>query len=99
MMAPNGSKKSSDFDVTMGSFDGAEVCELVGLYLLSQLQHLDINEGLYRDDGLAVRKLSPQNTESMKKEIRKIFKQHDLNITIEANKKIPSTSWISPSNY
>ena len=23
------------FDVTMGSFDGAEVCELVGLYLLS----------------------------------------------------------------
>ena len=46
----------------MGSFDGAEVCELVGLYLLSQLQHLDMNVGLYRDDGLAVTKLSPQNT-------------------------------------
>ena len=30
-------KKSSDFDVTMGSFDGAEVCELVGLHLLPQL--------------------------------------------------------------
>ena len=31
-------KKESDlFDVTMGSFDGAEVCELVGLYLLDQL--------------------------------------------------------------
>ena len=27
-------KKSSDFDVTMGSFDGTQVCELVGLYLL-----------------------------------------------------------------
>ena len=25
------------FDVTMGSFDGAEVCELVGLYLLSEI--------------------------------------------------------------
>ena len=25
------------FDVTMGSFDGAETCQLVGLYLLSQL--------------------------------------------------------------
>ena len=25
------------FDVTMGSFDGAETCELVGLYLLSKL--------------------------------------------------------------
>ena len=22
-----------DFDVTMGTFDGAEVCELVGLYI------------------------------------------------------------------
>ena len=30
------------------------MCELVGLYLLSQLQRLDINVGLYRDDGLAV---------------------------------------------
>ena len=68
-------KKASDFDVAMGSFDGAEVCELVGLYLLSQLQHLDMNVGLYRDDGLAVTKLSPQNTERMKKEICKIFKQ------------------------
>ena len=29
-------KKSgdSDFDVTMGSFDGAELCELVGLFIL-----------------------------------------------------------------
>ena len=26
------------FDVTMGSFDGAEVCELVGIYLLSQMK-------------------------------------------------------------
>ena len=23
----------AEFDVTMGSFDGAEVCELIGLYL------------------------------------------------------------------
>ena len=46
-------KKSSGFDVTMGIFDGAEVCELVGLYLLSQLQHLAMNVGLCRDDGIA----------------------------------------------
>ena len=79
-------KKSSDFNVTMGSFDGAEVCELVGLYLPSQLQHLDVDVGLYRDDGLAVPKLSPQNTERMKKEICKIFKQNDYSITIAAKK-------------
>ena len=39
----------------MGSFDGAEVCELVGLYLLDKLSKLlgKDNIGLYRDDGLA----------------------------------------------
>ena len=47
-------KKSSNFNVTMGSFDGAKICKLVlGLFLHSQLQHLDITIGLYRDDGLA----------------------------------------------
>ena len=28
----------SAFDVTMGSFDGAEICELVGLFILSKLK-------------------------------------------------------------
>ena len=44
------------FDVTMGSFDGAEVCELVGLYLLNKIKPLldSNNIGLYRDDGLAI---------------------------------------------
>ena len=32
-------KKDNDgmFDVTMGTFDGAEVCELVGLFILNDL--------------------------------------------------------------
>ena len=40
------------FHVTMGSFKGAEVCELVGLYLLDKLSKLlgKDNVGLYRDD-------------------------------------------------
>ena len=34
-------KKYGDFfDVTMGAYDGAEVCELVGLFTLSLLSHL-----------------------------------------------------------
>ena len=43
------------FDITMGSFDGVEICELVGLYLLNKLSKLlgNGNVGLYRDDGLA----------------------------------------------
>ena len=40
----------------MGSYDGAEVCEIVGLYLLEKLSTLIDKKkiGLYRDDGLSV---------------------------------------------
>ncbi|GFR71214.1 inositol hexakisphosphate and diphosphoinositol-pentakisphosphate kinase 2 [Elysia marginata] len=81
-------KKTSCFDITMGSFDGAETCELVGLYLLAQLQSLDVNVGLYRDDGLAVSDINPKQIEDMKKKICKIFKNNRLNITIDANKRV-----------
>ena len=50
-------KRNSDstFDVTMGSYHGAEICELVGLYILHSLEErFGKNIGLYRDDGLAV---------------------------------------------
>ena len=42
------------FYVTMGSFDRAEVCELVGLYFLIKIKPLlgSNNVGLYRDNGL-----------------------------------------------
>ena len=72
----------------MGSFDGAETCELVGSFLLSQLQHLNINVGLYRDDGLAITNASPRDTENTKKEICRIFNNNGLRITIEANQQI-----------
>ena len=44
------------FDVTMGSFDGAKVCKLVGALNLSQLSRLinNIDLGLYRDDDLII---------------------------------------------
>ena len=32
-------KNNSSFDVTMGSYDGAEVCELVGLFILNRLSN------------------------------------------------------------
>ena len=40
----------------MGSYDGAEVCELVGLFILNDLcnEYGKDNIGLYRDDGLAI---------------------------------------------
>ena len=81
-------KGNATFDVTMGSYDGAETCELVGSFLLSQLQDLNINVGLYRDDGLAITNATPRDTENITKEICRIFNHNGLRITIEANKQI-----------
>ena len=81
-------KENEDFDVTMGSYDGAEICELVGLFLLSKLNHiLGVDKaGLYRDDGLCCfQRLSGPQLERMKKDICELFKSHGLSVTINSN--------------
>ena len=49
-------KQSGLLDVTMGVYDGAEVCELVGTYMLSLIseKYNKKDFGHYRDDGLGV---------------------------------------------
>ena len=66
----------------MGSFHGAEACELVGLFILSKPLHLNLNLGLFRDDALGVCQLTPRQVEIKKKEICKILKNIKLSITI-----------------
>ena len=85
-------KKDNDglLDVTMGSFEGAEACELVGLFILNDLasKYGTNNIGLYRDDGLAVfRNTTGPPAERTRKEIIRHFKEHGLNITIQSNLK------------
>ena len=90
-------KKTNDsaFDVTIGSYDGAEVCELVGLYILPILQEKlgnpnigNPNIGLYRDDGLgAMHNLNARTSDRKRKDITETFKNLGLKITIEANLK------------
>ena len=52
----NWKKNSTEtcFDVTMGSIDGAEICEFVGLYIQWNLENIlpKTNFGLYRDEEL-----------------------------------------------
>ena len=81
-------RANKKFDVTMGSFDGAETCDLVGLFLLSKLQHLNLDIGLYRDDGLGVSSLRPRQTELAAQSVARIFKEFGFSIKIEANHKI-----------
>ena len=68
--------------------DGAEVCEIVGLFILHEMKtnFPQLNFGLYRDDGLAAHKHIPGPTlNRMQKDIIRLFKKHDLKITIEIN--------------
>ena len=78
-------KESGEFDVTMGSYDGAEICELVGLFLLSKLssQFGKGNIGLYRDDGLMVTKSNARQSDKTRKDIIRLFKECGFGVTIE----------------
>ena len=80
-------KSGSLFDVTMGSFDGAEVCEMVGLFLLHQLAKLvgKSNIGLYRDDGLAILDALDPDLERLRKKIIKLFQSHGLKLISNTN--------------
>ena len=68
------------FDIPMGSFDGAECCELTGLYLLHLLQETGVDLGLYRDDLLGVTRLKGRPLERMKQEIQAIFQENGLKV-------------------
>ena len=80
-------KGNKPFDVSMGSWDGAEVADLIGLYLLSQLQDIDCDLGLYRDDGLGATSLSPRLAEKEKQKICKIFQRNGFRIKANVNAK------------
>ena len=72
----------------MDSFDGAEICELVGIHILSSLsKELDKQStGLYRDDGLVLlRNISKQKTDQIRKDIIEIFKNAVFKIEIKTN--------------
>ena len=74
----------------MDSFDGAEICELVGLYIQSKLEKIlpKSDFGLYRDDGLALlRYLNGQETEKVRKNIVRVFKDIVCSLGIETNLK------------
>ena len=69
----------------MGKYDGAEVYEVVGSFLLHQLP----NKYNKKDIGLAVfkNKSGPQ-AERIKRDFQKVFREKDLNIVIKCNSKL-----------
>ena len=82
---------ANGFDVTMGSYDGAEVCQLVGALLLNKLAtYIDKPSiGLYRDDGLAtLRRVPGWRADKIRKNIIGMFQSLGLKITIDVNRKV-----------
>ena len=82
-------KKGSDlFDVSMDAYDGAEVRELIGNFLLNLLgrQYDTKNIGFYRDDELSIFKnCSGPQMEKIKKNLQKVFKNNGLDVIKECN--------------
>ena len=70
-------KGNVNFDIAIGAYDGAECCELVGLYLLDKITEKGKGVfskamvGLYRDDGLSIVHGVPGEVERMTKKLKK----------------------------
>ena len=79
------------FDIIMGSYDGAEICEFGGLFMFSILGKVNgiQNVGLYRDDGLAcLHKISGPASDRTQKDIIRTFPENSgLKIYITTNLK------------
>ena len=76
----------------MGSFDSAEVSELVGLFILHKItsSNLGIGKedvGLYRDDGLCILRRSKRELDTIRKKLHTLFNSLGLQITVEAGMK------------
>ena len=74
-------RSNSLFDVTMGSYDRAEICELVGLHLLNQLSTVidKSSVGLYRDNGLAaINNANGAKLDRIREDIITLFKEKGL---------------------
>ena len=62
----------------MGSYNGAKICELVGIYILSRLSNIiDKSDcGLYRNDSLLVlRNINGQQIDRVRKSFIQLFKE------------------------
>ena len=76
------------FHIGMGAYNGGEVFELVGTFLLGKISEIynKINIELYRNDGLSsFRNKSGSQLEKIKNKLQRLFQEYDLEMTAESN--------------
>ena len=84
-------KQSNHFHVTVGWYDGAEVCELIGTFRLRLIgsKYNPNNIGQYRDNWFTVFKnTSGPQSKKIKKTFQKTSKKKGLGIVIKCNLEI-----------
>ena len=74
----------------MGCYDGAEISEIIGLYLLHRLVNIEKifgkeEVGIFRDDGLSVVRGYGHTIDKKRKDTIRVFKQEGLKLTLEVN--------------
>ena len=75
----------------MGSFDGAEICVLIGCLLLHSLNNIidPSNHSLYRDDRLIiVDNCTPRKSDVIRKKLHWLFDKFGFKLDIQTNLKI-----------
>ncbi|GAB1604561.1 hypothetical protein Ahia01_000737600 [Argonauta hians] len=79
------SNNANLFDITMGSDDSAQVTDIVGIYILHEIQNRfpQLEGGAYRDDFLLVTNSTNRNYDRVKKELHHIFNTMNLKIEIQ----------------
>ncbi len=70
-------KENPDFLVEQGSLDSAEISELVGQFILSQMSEIIPKEqhGIYRDDSLMVLKTTGRGCAKFGEKLEKMFQK------------------------
>ena len=58
----------------MGSYPGAEICEVVGLFMLGKLKSNNIDSIVYRDDGASMSSKPPRQIPKLSEQVVKVFK-------------------------
>ena len=69
-----GWKKGDLFYVAMGAYDGVELCELLGIFLLEKISEI-CNKWIIRNK-------SGTQLEKMKKKLQRLSNEYNLDITV-----------------
>ena len=75
-----GWKKWDLFYVAMGAYDGVELCELLGIFLLEKISEI-CNKWIIRNK-------SGTQLEKMKKKFERLSNEYNLDITVKSNQKM-----------